>query len=158
MFSYSQQGFPPSYCTAYIAGSKAVEGRYQTMPGSVLWEKCSPWGQSRQHLHFYHWHRAPLQHRMSNNACKIPSGTPFLVVLQEHCHNAAVDFNGWVLHDKPNESLPNMQPYKTLETALSCFLLSHYTQLSPELLTNQYTLFRSGLERLYYIMFYYSFI
>lgn len=114
VFSYSQQGFFPSYCSAYIAGSKAAEGRYQTMSGSVWWEECSPWGQSRQHLYFHHQYRAPLERRMSNNACKKPKSPLSLVVPLEYlCHSAAEYVNGCVLFlTNQTNPLPTLGPVR----------------------------------------------
>lgn len=92
-----------------MAGSKAVEGRYQTLPGSVSGEKCSPWGQSRQHLHFHHWHRAPSKRRVSNNACKNPTSLSSLLEPQEFlCRSAAEHSNGCALF-LTNQTSPQNQ-------------------------------------------------
>lgn len=146
MFSYSQQGFSPSYCAAYIAGSKAVEGSFQTVPGSVWWEKCSPRGQSRKHLYFHHQHNAPLERRMSNNACQEPASPSSLVVPHEYlCHSATEYFNGCTCFPTNQKHfIPTCSPEQNRSPPPTINRNSN----AAELLMSQYRFFRLILVKL----------
>lgn len=152
VFSYSQQGCFPSRCTAYIAGSNVLVESYETMPGSVWWEECSPRGKSRQHLCFQLLHKAASERGMSNNAREKPTGLTSLVAPQEYLCLAGTEYSNGCFLSLTNQT----SPFPTWGTA-EClqFFSSRLLQWvtipccnASELLTSQYTLFRLGLVKL----------